>query len=201
MGGGSSCTAVGNYTVDVVGPINADEFRYCDTLVSVTIGNSVTSIGNYAFADCWSLSSVTIGNSVTFISNYSFYNCDSLISINFPDSVTSIGNNAFQNCASLSSIIIPDSVTSIGSSAFASCTSLSYVAYTGMKEPSYGSSVFSPSNVSVVHVVHHYAKASFCGVDVIHDYGTDVFRCSIPYLSRASVVKLGLLTIVCQDFG
>ena len=42
-------------------------FRGCDSLTSVTIGNSVTSIGDYAFYSCDSLTSVTIGNSVTSI--------------------------------------------------------------------------------------------------------------------------------------
>jgi hypothetical protein len=42
---------------------------YCTSLTSVTIPNSVTSIGNYAFDYCTSLTSVTIPNSVTSIGN------------------------------------------------------------------------------------------------------------------------------------
>jgi hypothetical protein len=49
--------------------------------MSVTIGNSVTSIGQYAFAWCSSLTSVTIGDNVTSIGNYAFYNCSSLTSV------------------------------------------------------------------------------------------------------------------------
>ncbi|MBR5562567.1 MAG: leucine-rich repeat protein [Clostridia bacterium] len=85
---------------------------------SVTIGNSVTSIGNIAFARCDSLISVTISNSVTSIGDKAFYVCNSLTSITIPDRVTSIGNSAFYSCNSLSNIIIPDSVTSIGDYAF-----------------------------------------------------------------------------------
>ena len=40
---------------------------YCTSLTSVTIPNSVTSIGDEAFHDCTSLTSVTIPNSVTSI--------------------------------------------------------------------------------------------------------------------------------------
>ncbi len=45
---------------------------------SVTIGNSVTTIGDWAFRDCESLIEVTIGNSVTSIGSSAFYNCSSL---------------------------------------------------------------------------------------------------------------------------
>ena len=43
---------------------------------SVTIGNSVTSIGNYSFSGCSSLTSLIVGNSVTSIGNYSFSDCN-----------------------------------------------------------------------------------------------------------------------------
>ena len=85
---------------------------------SITIPNSVTRIGNYAFSGCTGLTSVTIPNSVTSIGNYAFYNCTGLTSVVIPDSVTSIGRSAFEGCTGLTSITIPDSVTSIGESAF-----------------------------------------------------------------------------------
>ena len=68
------------------------------SLASVTIPDSVTSIGNHAFRYCHSLASVTIPDSVTSIGPYAFYYCYSLASVTIPDSVTSIGNYAFQNC-------------------------------------------------------------------------------------------------------
>ena len=61
------------------------------SIKSVTIGNSVTSIGDYAFYDCDGLTSVTIGNSVTSIGDYAFFDCDGLTKVTIPDSVISIG--------------------------------------------------------------------------------------------------------------
>ena len=99
----------------------------CSYIKTVKIGNSVTSIGNYAFCSCTSLTNVTIGNSVTSVGDWAFESCLSLTSITIPDSVTSIGDGAFQSCLSLTSVTIPDSVTSIGESAFYDCDSLTSI--------------------------------------------------------------------------
>ena len=93
-------------------------------LTSVTIPDSVTSIGTYAFYSCTGLTSVTIPDSVTSIDNCAFLECTGLMSVTIGDSVTSIGSSAFDNCKSLMSITIPDSVTSIGHWAFQDCTGL-----------------------------------------------------------------------------
>ena len=82
------------------------------------IPNSVTSIGNYAFACSTNLTSVSIPNSVTSIGYDTFEDCTSLTSVTIPDSVTSIGWDTFENCTSLASVTIPNSVTSIDEHAF-----------------------------------------------------------------------------------
>ena len=97
----------------------------------VTIGDNITKIENYAFAECESLTSITISNSVSSIEGSAFFGCTSLTSIAIPNSVTSIGHYAFSECTSLTSITIPDSVTSIEGGAFYYCPSLKEVYYTG----------------------------------------------------------------------
>nr|MCR5818357.1 leucine-rich repeat domain-containing protein [Prevotella sp.] len=71
-----------------------------------------------AFFVCSGLTSVTIPNSVTSIGDQAFYNCSGLASVTIPNSVTSIGSHAFHGCRGLTSVTIPNSVTSIGSGAF-----------------------------------------------------------------------------------
>ena len=107
--------------------IGYDTFCGCTGLTSVTIPNSVTSIGQNAFSNCTGLTSVDIPNSVTSIGNYAFERCSGLTSVTIPNSVTSIGDFVFQYCSGLTSVTIPISVTSIGNSAFSYCRSLTSV--------------------------------------------------------------------------
>ena len=101
--------------------IGNQAFYNCSSLTSVTIPESVTSVGSSAFSRCISLTSVIIPGSVTSIGDYAFYLCSSLTSVNIPNSVTNIGSEAFSRCNNLTSITIPESVTSIGSDAFDGC--------------------------------------------------------------------------------
>jgi hypothetical protein len=104
--------------------IGSGAFEY-SSLTSVTIGNSVTSIGDSAFIGN-SLTSVTIPNSVTTIGGYAFADNSPLTSLTIGNSVTSIGSYAFR-LNSLTSVTIPNSVTSIGSYAFYISSSLATV--------------------------------------------------------------------------
>ena len=83
---------------DLAGATNLRQhaFRNCENLESITIPDSVTSIGDSAFNHCSKLTSITIPNSVTSISYGAFWSCSSLKSITIPDSVTSIGPDALK---------------------------------------------------------------------------------------------------------
>jgi hypothetical protein len=131
------------------------------------IPGTVTMIGDAAFSGCMSLTSVTISESVTTIGQFSFYLCYGLtkfevdpLNLRFssvdgvlynkektsllrypeskiggafmiPDSVTSIEQRAFIYCKGLTSIRIPENVISIGDHAFAQCNSLTSIYFAG----------------------------------------------------------------------
>ena len=114
---------------------------------SLTIPNSVTSIGSNAFNRCsgftglnWNarrcetmgnlpteqLENLTIGSEVELIPNRFVMSASKLTgSLTIPNSVTSIGNFAFAYCSGFTgSLTIPNSVTSIGYEAFSNCSGL-----------------------------------------------------------------------------
>ena len=100
-------------------------FDYCLGLTSVTIPNGVTSIGKFAFFSCTNLTSVKIG--ATSIGDDAFYNCRGLTNVIISEGVTSIGHTAFIGCRGLTTMTIPEGVTNIGWQAFSSCTALTSV--------------------------------------------------------------------------
>lgn len=66
----------------------------------------------------------TYPESVSAIGNYAFAGCTGLTTLNLPNSVTSIGTSAYNKCSNLTSIVMPKSVTNIGSGAFSGCDKL-----------------------------------------------------------------------------
>ena len=76
----------------------------CSHLTSVTIPNSVRTIGSGAFSSCGSLTSVTIPNSVTIIGEYAFNDCTDLQKVNIGNSVKTIGEYAFNKCTNITQI-------------------------------------------------------------------------------------------------
>ncbi len=126
-------TISGRYSIRTNTKLIADSaFSGCSGLTSITIPDSVTSIGSNAFNGCSGLTSVTIPDSVTSIGDSAFRGCSRLTSIEIPDSVTSIGENAFQYCSGLKSVTIGSGVTSIGENAFQYCSGLMRVDITDL---------------------------------------------------------------------
>ena len=90
-------------------------------MTSITIPDSVTSIGDEAF---WGCEGLADPNGLVIIRIVLYSYVGEAASVEIPNSVTSIGKSAFSGCSSLRSITIPDSVTSIGEGAFWGCEGL-----------------------------------------------------------------------------
>ena len=109
---------------DSVETIGDNAFSNCRSLTSINIPDGVTSIGGGAFGSCKALTNISIPDSVTAIGDSAFSYCSSLNSITLGNRVKSIGTYTFQDCTALTNISIPNSVTGIGTGAFNGCTSL-----------------------------------------------------------------------------
>lgn len=125
--------------------IGISTFSDCANLTTITIGNKVTSIGDYAFQNCIGLTSVVLPNNVTNIGNAVFEGCTGITSpiystrifaymprtfsgsYSISSGLTIIAGSAFADCINLTSIAIPNSITTIGQSAFANCSALTTV--------------------------------------------------------------------------
>ena len=116
----------------------AFQYSYIKT---ITIPDTVTSIGSGAFSYCYYLKDVYITDigkwcSISFEDwsatplNYAhnlYLNGTLITNLVIPNGVTSISNFAFSGCTGLTAVTIPDSVTSIGRSAFSGCASLTSI--------------------------------------------------------------------------
>ena len=111
--------------------ISGSAFFDCRSLESVTIGNSVTSIGDYAFERCINLAKITIPDSVTSMGSFVFRYCTNLEGVTIGNGVRSIEAYTFEKCTSLESVTIGNSVTKIARDAFYNCTSIKKTNYTG----------------------------------------------------------------------
>ena len=127
---------IDGYEITAIG----DGAFYGTNLTSVTIGDSVTTIGEWAFGRCESLTSVTIGDSVTTIDGYAFAYCSTLTSITVSENNTayqSINGNLYSKDGTVlvtyaggktdTFFVVPNIVTTIGDLAFALCSSLTSV--------------------------------------------------------------------------
>lgn len=106
--------------------IGSFAFYDCDGLESITLPGSVSEIGKYCFAECDKLSSVTLSSSLATISEGTFKNCVSLIAISLPESTVEICDSAFFGCKALTDVTIQKTIKSVTKNAFYNCDSLNY---------------------------------------------------------------------------
>ena len=178
---------------------------------SITIPDSVTSIGVEAFSMCSSLTSITVDKGNT---NYkdidgNLYSKDGTMFIQYAigktatsftilDGVTSIGDYAFFLCGSLASIVIPNSVTSIGDGAFSFCRSLTSITVdkgnTNYKD--IDGNLYSKDGTMLIQYAIGKTATSFTVPDSVTSIGNNAFEyCS----SLTSVVIPDSVASIGED--
>ena len=107
--------------------IQKEAFKGCINFVSMTLPNTVETIGESAFKECSGLHTISLGENLKGLGSSAFYDCTSLRSINIPNGVTKLEGSTFANCSKMLSVTIPDSITEIEYLTFSNCTSLTRV--------------------------------------------------------------------------
>ncbi|MBR2459302.1 MAG: leucine-rich repeat domain-containing protein [Bacteroidaceae bacterium] len=123
-------------------------------LSEIVIPKDVTSIGQNAFGFCVNLTSVTIPEGVTSIDSYAFDNLSKLTNIILPPTIRNIAVRAFRGCSNLKEIRIPSSVRTIGDESFADCGNLKDV-YVYVVEPfSISQNTFTKDGNNFIATLH-----------------------------------------------
>ncbi len=147
-------------------------------VTSITLPDTLVSIGDYAFTNCTDLTSIVIPDSVEYIGSGAFHGCRNLVSAKLPTGLTRIEERLFAYCRSLADITIPESVTYIGDEAFSDCYDLTTVTIPDSVEE-IGANVFS-----------------YCGsiqeIYVPHDYETIYNHESLRQNNNALIVRLAI---------
>lgn len=93
-------------------------YPHVNRISSLTIGEGVTRIGDYAFMLCSFVTEVVIPESVTSMGDWAFWGCTGLQEAYIGDGVTEIAAKAFAECTALKTVVIGKSIQRIGDQAF-----------------------------------------------------------------------------------
>ena len=73
-------------------------------IMDVVMGDGITSISKWAFADCYKIPSIVIPSGVITVGSHAFLGCNHLETVTIPESVTELGSKAFEYCNSLEAV-------------------------------------------------------------------------------------------------
>ena len=108
---------------DTLTSLGDGAFSGCAALTSIELSDSVRTVGAQAFSGCVSLKEATLSSALTSLGARAFMDCTSLESITELGEISEIKDSTFSGCLALESVSIPSSVTKIGSGAFRRCES------------------------------------------------------------------------------
>ena len=117
----------GTLRITGTGNMDADPTWPKEQIVKVVVGKGATSISAKAFMDCTNLTTISLPETLRTIGTSAFYGCSNLDGVTLPSSLTAIGTSAFAECTALTSVAIPSGVTTVNMEAFKNCKSLTEV--------------------------------------------------------------------------
>lgn len=133
---------------DTVVTVGKKAFEFCYSIENIVLPDSITTPVSFNY--CYSLTDIKMSNNTG--ASCTFSTCQNLESIEIPEGITEISPNAFENCRNLKNVIIPNTVKSIGVGAFYYCKSLEQITLPSNLESIGGSAFFGCENLKYVSI-------------------------------------------------
>ena len=152
--------------------IGESAFCNCKYLKEISLPDSITTIEEYAFSGCCSIKSISIPRNLKIIQNGLFSGCSSLQNVTIGNAAETIGYAAFSVCDSLTDIIIPENVKEIGEYAFDSCNALEEINIPGSVKEISKSAFYNCSGLKKLYVsdgVETIGEAAFLSCTSLAD--------------------------------
>lgn len=130
--------------------IGENLFSSCQTLKEVKLSDNLTELKPFTFAGCSSLKKVTMSDRITSFPEGLFFGCSSLQSIPFTSSIGSLEIDVCRDCENITSVKIPEGVTEIKTGAFAGCSKLSTIVFPSTLEKIADRSLAGASSLSAM---------------------------------------------------
>ncbi len=191
------CTELESVTIpESVESVGLGAFWYCESIESAVIPKNVKHIEDYLFSGCKNLESVTIPEGAKRIGAAAFAGCGKLKKIIIPGSVVEIGHDAFLECESLESVVLKKGVVSIGDKAFEKCGSLKSVTIPEGVEEIHDSAFQACSSLTEATIpeeVKFIGEYAFFGCDIKEitiPKGTRINRAAFFYCQNLKKVSL-----------
>ena len=108
--------------------IDEAAFKGSQSLVRVSIPESVVAYGRICFADCPVLTDVTLSPNAKSLAVGMFSSCKALQEITIPEGVTEVQQQAFWSCAALENVTFGSTVSTFGLACFEFCSALKEIA-------------------------------------------------------------------------
>lgn len=160
-------TKIGNLPVTAIG--DGAFSSGAVSFSSLTIPDSVTSIGNWSFSSCYNLEKLVLPRYLETIGESAFFGCDALTQVKIPSKVKTIGDGAFSSCTSLTQVVMPAGIYSISDRLFQGCGSLrSFVIPSGVV--TIGESSFADSGLESIAIpsgVSSIGESAFHNCDAL----------------------------------
>ena len=161
------CTNLTSVTMpETITSVGQGAFQSCTQLTNINLSSGLREIGQHAFNHCRQIALIVLPKGITNIADFVFSNCVGLENVVIPNSVVSIGSHSFYNCAKLRHITIPSTISDIGYCAFMACTSLETIEFEGNTPVVNGSAFVWGTSINSNCCAYVRKDSSGWGVDI-----------------------------------